>query len=139
MLDNPSRCCRVCGSLTLDGLYDHEICIVCDWLEDGTDDGGAINCGPHYGVSLDEAKENFRLYLTSRRPTEGQRFLRTLPLRPLKEQFMNLEQALHEAARNGDSAESERVYRLLCEEIKAISRARLPAMSVEQQRAPRNN
>lgn len=138
-VDKPSVCCRVCGSLSLDGVYSHEICTICDWHEDGNDDGGPTNCGPHYGVNFDEAKENFRLYLTSRRPTEGQRFLRSLPLRRFKEQFLALQQSLYEAARKGDSAESARVYRLLYDALKSISRARLPAMSVEQQRTPRNN
>lgn len=138
-LDKPSVCCRVCGCLTLDGLYQHEICVVCDWHEDGTDDGGPADCGPHYGVSFTEAKENFRLHLTSRNPTEGQRFLRSLPLRPLKNQFLELQQSLYEAARRHNIDEAARIYDSICETIEQITRARVPSMSITKQQEPRNN
>lgn len=137
-VDMPSCCCRVCGSLALDGIYDHEICLICDWHEDGADDGGCADCGPHYGVSFEEAKENFRRYLTSRNPAEGQRFLRAMPLRSLKSEFLALQRLLR-ASGLQDVAQSARIYESMCEVLQDIRRAGVPAMALHQQCKPRYN
>lgn len=137
-LDMPSRCCRVCGSLALDGLYSHEICLICDWHEDGSNGGGCADCGPHYGVSFEEAKEHFRCYLTSRNPAEGQRFLRALPLRSLKSEFLALQRLLGRSAPR-DIAQSARIYESMCEVLQQIRRTGVPAASLQQQCRPRYN
>lgn len=131
-IDMPSVCCRVCEALTLDGLYTHEICALCGWHEDGTDDAGPVDCGPHYGVSFSEAKENFRTYMTSRSPHEGQRYLREAPLKPLKEQFLALQETLLEAARNEHFYEATTAYGGMRDTLRTIVRARVPAKAASK-------
>lgn len=126
-VDMPSVCCRVCGALTLDGLYTHEICGLCSWHEDGTDDAGPIDAGPHYGVSFAEARENFAHYATSRNPRDGQRFVREAPLKALKEEFLAMQERFLEAARTEDIATAANAYGRMREALRAIINARAPA------------
>lgn len=126
-VDMPSVCCRVCGALTLDGQYTHEICALCGWHEDGTDDAGPVDCGPHYGVSFIEAKENFRTYMTSRNPRDGQRFVREAPLKPLKEQFLTLQDSLLQASGKEDFDQAKAAYHGMRNALRAIIQARAPA------------
>ncbi len=56
----PMRPCPCCGYLTLEERGRFEICLVCFWEDDGTDqpDEGE---GPN-GLTLQEARKNFRQY-----------------------------------------------------------------------------
>ncbi|MFG2194654.1 CPCC family cysteine-rich protein [Streptomyces sp. NPDC048639] len=55
--------CPCCGFLTLDERGAFEICPVCFWEDDGQDDHDAdqVRGGPNDGLSLSEARANFRV------------------------------------------------------------------------------
>ena len=55
-------CCECCGYPTLDLPGDYQICWICDWMDDGCNQGGSAT------ETLAEARENFRQYLTYRTP-----------------------------------------------------------------------
>jgi hypothetical protein len=59
--DGPYRC-PCCSFITLSGRGSHEICPVCFWNDDGQDDHDAdeVRGGPNRGLSLTEARNNFR-------------------------------------------------------------------------------
>jgi hypothetical protein len=71
--------CPCCYLPTLTTREGFEICPVCDWEDDGQDDHNAdkILGGPNSDYSLSEARENFKKYLTSYRPTDTYHFERT--------------------------------------------------------------
>ncbi|MEN3539641.1 CPCC family cysteine-rich protein [Microbispora sp. ZYX-F-249] len=55
--------CPCCGYLTLDSRGWYQICPVCFWEDDGQDDHDADDIrrgGPNYGLSLTQARLNFR-------------------------------------------------------------------------------
>jgi hypothetical protein len=60
----PSYRCPCCRSLTLHGRGGFEICPVCWWEDDGQDDHDAnlVRGGPNGGISLAEARENYRRF-----------------------------------------------------------------------------
>jgi len=64
-LKNKRYICHCCGYPTLDEKASYDICILCNWEDDGQDDLDAdlINGGPNGNYSLTEARENFRKYL----------------------------------------------------------------------------
>jgi len=50
--------CPCCMCFTLSGPGRYDICPVCFWEDDGTT--GEHGFSPNYGVTLDEARENYR-------------------------------------------------------------------------------
>lgn len=54
--------CPCCFYVTLGQRNYHEICPVCCWNDDGQDDHDAdqVRGGPNRGLSLTEARDNFR-------------------------------------------------------------------------------
>ncbi|BCZ48905.1 hypothetical protein psyc5s11_49720 [Clostridium gelidum] len=56
--------CPCCGYPTLDEKSNYDICIICNWEDDGQDDADAdqVCGGPNGEYSLTEARNNFRLY-----------------------------------------------------------------------------
>ena len=56
--------CPCCGFKTLSERFCFEICIVCDWEDDGQDDHDAevFPGGPNGSLSLTEARANFRRF-----------------------------------------------------------------------------
>jgi hypothetical protein len=61
--DLPLRCpCCYCKTLSLRGGF--ELCPVCFWEDDGQDDYDAneVRGGPNEGLSLTEARENYRRF-----------------------------------------------------------------------------
>ena len=54
--------CPCCSYVTLSQRGYHEICPVCFWNDDGQDDDDAdeVRGGPNRGLSLTEARRNFR-------------------------------------------------------------------------------
>lgn len=131
-LDMPAVCCRVCGTLSLDGLYNHEICAFCNWHEDGTDDGGPVDCGPHYGVSFQEAQENFQAYMTSRNPRDGQRFVREAPLKEIKIHILELQEELYQAAVAQQISRAQSLYHEMSDTLKQLVHARAPASAASR-------
>lgn len=69
-------CCRF-PTLTERGGFD--ICFLCNWEDDGQDDHNAdlVLGGPNQSYSLSEARQNFKHYLTSYRPSDTYHFERT--------------------------------------------------------------
>jgi hypothetical protein len=61
--------CPCCGYLTLEERGGYDICPVCFWEDDGQDDADAdtVRCGPNQGLSLTEARHNFREFSASDR------------------------------------------------------------------------
>ena len=64
--------CPCCGYDTLKRRGFFEICILCWWEDDGTDEKRLKNIPrrANKGYSLSEAKENFRKYLVKYRPSD---------------------------------------------------------------------
>ncbi|MFN7944346.1 MAG: CPCC family cysteine-rich protein [Blastocatellia bacterium] len=62
--DGVSYPCPCCGYKTLDSRGGFEICSVCFWEDDGQDDhdADAIRGGPNGGLSLTQARVNFRKF-----------------------------------------------------------------------------
>ena len=60
----PTYRCPCCRSLTLHGRGGFEMCPVCWWEDDGQDDHDAqvARGGPNGGISLAEARENYRRF-----------------------------------------------------------------------------
>jgi len=71
--------CPCCHFPTLTERQAFEICLLCNWEDDGQDDHNAdkILGGPNQDYSLSEARQNFIKYLTSYRPTDKYHFERT--------------------------------------------------------------
>lgn len=63
--NNKRFICPCCGYPTLDERVGYDICILCDWEDDGQDDLDAdlIKGGPNGDYSLTEARENFKKYI----------------------------------------------------------------------------
>ncbi len=74
-----SYCCPCCGYPTLGERGGFEICVLCNWEDDGQDDHNAacVLGGPNGGYSLAEARTNFDTHTTSYRPTDRYHFERT--------------------------------------------------------------
>jgi hypothetical protein len=70
--------CPCCNYPTLAGRISYEICGLCDWEDDGQDDGDAdqVAGGPNSDYSLTEARENFKRHLTMYRPSDTIAFKR---------------------------------------------------------------
>ncbi|TDB49551.1 CPCC family cysteine-rich protein [Bacillus sp. CBEL-1] len=58
--------CPCCKCLTLEERGNDDICIVCDWEDDGQDDPYAdkVYGGPNGEYSLSQARENFKAHGT---------------------------------------------------------------------------
>lgn len=71
--------CPCCNFPTLSERWGFEICILCNWEDDGQDNHNAdkILGWPNGNYSLTEARENFRLHLTSYRPSDKYHYERT--------------------------------------------------------------
>jgi hypothetical protein len=67
--------CPCCGYPTLGGRGGYEICELCWWEDDGTDDEEAeeVKSGPNHSYSLAEARENFTRYLVKYPPDRDRR------------------------------------------------------------------
>lgn len=67
--------CPCCGYPTLDERADYDICVLCNWEDDGQDDLDAnlVKGGPNSDYSLTEARENFRKYLVIYSPDRDMR------------------------------------------------------------------
>lgn len=63
--NNKRFICPCCGYPTLDERAGYDICILCDWEDDGQSDLDAdlIKGGPNGDYSLTEARENFKKYI----------------------------------------------------------------------------
>ncbi|MDP4121287.1 MAG: CPCC family cysteine-rich protein [Bacillota bacterium] len=61
--------CPCCGYPTLEHRAFFEICILCEWEDDGQDnsDADVVHGGPNGDYSLTEARKNFLTYTTSYR------------------------------------------------------------------------
>ena len=78
-----SVACPCCGYPTIDERGIYEICQVCFWEDDGTDDLDKPT-GPNYNLTLREAKTNFESFGAScievaryvRLPTDREKLLR---------------------------------------------------------------
>jgi len=70
--------CPACGYPTLGELGNYDMCILCDWEDDGIDDNNIDEMsGPNSGYSLTEARLNFARYGTMYPPGDeemSQRF-----------------------------------------------------------------
>jgi hypothetical protein len=64
--------CPCCGYPTLSVRGSFEICGVCDWEDDGQNDGNANETlgGPNGDYSLTEARSNFQNFATMYRPSD---------------------------------------------------------------------
>lgn len=71
--------CPCCYFPTLTERQGYEICLLCNWEDDGQDDHNAdkVLGGPNQSYSLSEARRNFKKYLTSYRPSDTHHFERT--------------------------------------------------------------
>ena len=71
--------CPCCHFPTLTTRGSFEICLLCNWEDDGQDNHNAdkVLGGPNQSYSLTEARENFKKYLTSYRPSDAYHFERT--------------------------------------------------------------
>jgi hypothetical protein len=71
--------CPCCSFPTLLERDNYEICVICNWEDDGQDDHNAdtVLGGPNQNYSLTEARDNFKRYLTSYRPSDKHHFDRT--------------------------------------------------------------
>lgn len=70
--------CPCCGYPTLDSQGENEICELCGWEDDGQDDTSAKEVwGTNGDYSLQEARDNFRRYLTMYRPEDEVLFRRS--------------------------------------------------------------
>lgn len=78
-LINKRFICPCCGYPTLDERAGYDICILCDWEDDGQDDLDAdlIKGGPNGDYSLTEARENFKRYLIMYSPNREKRITGT--------------------------------------------------------------
>lgn len=67
--------CPCCGYLTLDSRGEHDICVLCNWEDDGQDDPLADEVwgGPNARYSLTEARQNFLKYRVMYAPGRDQR------------------------------------------------------------------
>lgn len=67
--------CPCCGYPTLDEKASYDICILCDWEDDGQNslDADLITSGPNGGYSLKEARDNFKKYLVMYSPDRDMR------------------------------------------------------------------
>ena len=67
--------CPCCGYPTLDDRATYDICVLCNWEDDGQDDLDAnlVIGGPNSDYSLTEARENFRKYLVMYSPDRDMR------------------------------------------------------------------
>jgi hypothetical protein len=71
--------CPCCQYPTLTSRNNFDICFLCNWEDDGQDDHNddLVLGGPNQSYSLSEARQNFKQYLTSYRPTDKYHFERT--------------------------------------------------------------
>ncbi len=87
--------CPCCGYPTLSERGGYEICVLCGWEDEGFDDPEADSLGgPNYYLTLTEARQNFKKYLTKHRPDMEPGYYRDHPQRheieEMKRQLMNL-------------------------------------------------
>jgi len=71
--------CPCCHFPTLTERQGYEVCLICNWEDDGQDNQNAekVLGGPNHDYSLTEARQNFKKYLTSYRPSDILHFERT--------------------------------------------------------------
>jgi hypothetical protein len=71
--------CPCCHFPTLSTRGSFDICLLCNWEDDGQDNHNAdkVLGGPNQSYSLTEARDNFKKYLTSYRPSDTYHFERT--------------------------------------------------------------
>lgn len=74
-LMNKRFICPCCGYPTLDEKASYDICILCNWEDDGQNDLDAdlIKGGPNGHYSLTEARQNFKKYLIMYSPDREKR------------------------------------------------------------------
>lgn len=67
--------CPCCGYPTLDSYAEYDICIMCDWEDDGQNDEDVdvVKGGPNGSYSLAEARINFTKYLCMYEPDRDMR------------------------------------------------------------------
>jgi hypothetical protein len=82
-------CCSCCGYPTLDERGGFDICLLCNWEDDGQDDHNAdrVLGGPNGDYSLAEARSNFEAHATSYRPADTRHFERTTRARAAKREI----------------------------------------------------
>ncbi|OZI40572.1 hypothetical protein CEG14_02080 [Bordetella genomosp. 1] len=88
--------CPCCGYPTLDQGADFEICLLCDWEDDGQGetDAAEVRGGPNGDYSLAEARSNFARRLVMYR--EGHR----RPITPAQQQIKRELMAAYDAWRD---------------------------------------
>lgn len=90
--------CPCCGYPTLDEKASYEICILCNWEDDGQNDSNkdVVMGGPNAHYSLTEARENFKKYLVMYSPGRDMRTNGgdTEEERKLKKQIINLYESI---------------------------------------------
>lgn len=67
--------CPCCGYPTLDSYASYDICLMCNWEDDGQNDEDAdvVSGGPNGPYSLTEARINFTKYLCMYKPNKDMR------------------------------------------------------------------
>lgn len=103
--------CPCCGYLTLDEKASYEVCILCDWEDDGQDDFDAdrIKGGANSDYSPTEARDNFKKYLTMYEPNRDMRITGsdTAEEVEIKKQLMK---GYDEIFKEKDSFQLEKLY-----------------------------
>jgi hypothetical protein len=84
--------CPCCGYSTLSSRAVFEICLLCNWEDDGQDDPFADEVwgGPNGDYSLSEARDNFNLYLTKYRQSDWEAFQQSTELLHIKRELIVL-------------------------------------------------
>lgn len=67
--------CPCCGYPTLDEQGGYDICLICDWEDDGQNDSNAdrVLGGPNGEYSLTQARSNFKQFFIMYSPEEDKR------------------------------------------------------------------
>lgn len=75
--------CPCCGCPTLGARGDYEICLLCDWEDDGQDSDQASEVwgGPNGDYSLEEARSNFKRNMVMYRDYTDNNFTENIELK----------------------------------------------------------
>ncbi|MBU3129712.1 CPCC family cysteine-rich protein [Clostridium tagluense] len=110
--------CHCCGYPTLDEKASYDICILCDWEDDGQGDIDAdfIKGGPNSDYSLAEARENFKKYLIMYSPNRETRITEADTIEEVEvEVKKQLMKAYDGVSKEQDSIKSEKLCTLVYE------------------------
>lgn len=103
--------CPCCGYPTLNEKASYEICILCNWEDDGQNDSNkdVVRGGPNADYSLTEARENFKKYLVMYSPGKDMRASGgdTEEERELKKQLINVYECI---SKEKNTMELDKLY-----------------------------